>query len=142
MKKVFVTGSFDILHIGHFKLLEYAKELGDVVWVAIDTDERIKYLKGESRPYHNFRQRMFNLKCIRFVDHVIGFGSDEELIKIIKYLSPDIRMVGEDYLNKKIIGSEYSKEIAYFPRLGSTTEILEKWNQSIIPKDGGLNGGS
>jgi len=50
MKKVFVNGTFDLLHEGHIALLEYAKTLGETLAVAIDSDERVKQLKGPDRP--------------------------------------------------------------------------------------------
>ena len=55
--KVFVNGTFDVLHYGHFKLLETASQLGSKLYVAIDTDERIKEKKGENRPFHNLIER-------------------------------------------------------------------------------------
>ena len=52
MKYVFVNGTFDVLHRGHVELLKYAKEQGDILIVAIDSDERVRSMKGPSRPVH------------------------------------------------------------------------------------------
>ena len=58
-KSVFVNGTFDILHLGHLALLNYAKSLGDKLFVAIDSDERVKQLKGPTRPvYDAFNVRL------------------------------------------------------------------------------------
>ena len=65
MEKIFVNGTFDILHKGHLELLNYAKSKGDILYVAIDTDQRVKEKKGESRPINNQNDRaefLINLK--------------------------------------------------------------------------------
>ena len=124
--KVFVNGTFDVLHYGHFKLLEAAAQLGDKLYVAIDTDERIKEKKGEHRPFHNIMERKEMLESIVFVDKVFTFDSDEELINLMQMYQPDYMIIGSDYKDKSIIGSEYIDKIIYFDRIKnkSTTEIL------------------
>ena len=124
--KVFVNGTFDVLHYGHFKLLEAAAELGDKLYVAIDTDERIKEKKGEHRPFHNIMERKEMLESIVFVDKVFTFDSDEELTTLIKAINPDIYVIGSDYKNKPIVGREYLRNIVFIPRIEkfSTTKIM------------------
>lgn len=125
MTAVFVNGTFDILHRGHIELLEYAKTLGDILVVAIDTDERVAELKGPSRPINNQYDRMFMLDALRTVDSVYFFGSDEELIDIIKRYNP-IMVKGSDYKDKPIVGAEYCKEIKYYDRTEhSTTRTIQ-----------------
>ena len=68
MRKVWTNGCFDILHIGHLKMLEYAKSKGDYLVVGIDTDARVKQLKGEDRPFNNEDDRKNFLLSIKFVD--------------------------------------------------------------------------
>jgi rfaE bifunctional protein nucleotidyltransferase chain/domain len=125
--KVWMNGCFDILHHGHFRMIEYAASLGDILVIGIDADERIKRMKGESRPYHTSSERIYNLKSIKGVDNIFVFNTDDELINLIRGYSPDIFVIGGDYINKPIIGSEYVKEIRYFDRIESfsTTKILE-----------------
>jgi len=129
-KKIWVNGTFDILHIGHIRLLEFAHKLGNVR-VGIDTDDRIKKLKGENRPFNNLSRREEFLKSIKYVNDVVFFNSDEELINNIKLYKPDIMVIGDDYINKKIIGSEFIPEIIYFNLINdvSTTKILN-YNKS------------
>jgi D-beta-D-heptose 7-phosphate kinase/D-beta-D-heptose 1-phosphate adenosyltransferase len=124
--RVWVNGAFDILHIGHIKLLKYAAAMG-YLRVGIDTDERIKELKGPTRPFNNFNIRKELLQSLRFVDDVIGFGSEQELIDSIKTYAPDVMVVGSDYKNKRVIGAEHAKQVVYFDRIAdiSTTKILE-----------------
>ena len=124
--RIWVNGAFDILHIGHIKLLKHAAGMG-YLRVGIDTDERIKELKGPTRPFNCFRDREEFLLSLRFVDEVVGFGSEQELIDEIKLYQPDVMVIGSDYRNKRIVGSEFINKIVYFDRLEgvSTTSILE-----------------
>ena len=128
MKKVWVNGCFDILHRGHMELFKHAKSKGDYLIVGIDTDRRVRESKGPERPINNQEDRKFFLECIRFVDEVIVFDNEVELKKLIKQNEIDCMMVGSDWRNKKVIGSECSKELLFFNRIGnySTTKILEK----------------
>ena len=73
--KIFVNGTFDILHPGHMALFEYAKSQGSYLKVAIDTDERVKKLKGNDRPINNQDIRKRMLECIRYIDEVSFFKS-------------------------------------------------------------------
>lgn len=126
MKKIWINGCFDVLHYGHFKLIEYAKSLGYLM-IGIDSDERIRKMKGDDRPFHTEDQRMFNLLQIKNVDNIVVFNTDESLKKELKMYEPDIFVIGDDYVNKPIIGAEYAKEIRFFKRLDnfSTTNILK-----------------
>lgn len=128
MVKVFVNGTFDIIHPGHLKMLQYAKSLGDHLLVALDSDIRVKQLKGESRPINNLYTRMVIMHNLKPVDEVKLFNTDEDLIGIIKAYEPDIMIVGSDYKNKKVIGSEYAKKLVFFDRLKeySSTKVIEK----------------
>ena len=123
----FVNGCFDVLHIGHIKMLEYARHNCDYLIVALDSDERIKASKGDDRPYNNLQDRMYMIKSLKVVDEVKSFATNEELIDIIKQNSPDIMVVGEDWKGKDIIGSEHAKKLKYFRRIDgySTTNILQ-----------------
>jgi D-beta-D-heptose 7-phosphate kinase/D-beta-D-heptose 1-phosphate adenosyltransferase len=105
MKKVFVNGTFDVLHLGHLAMLNYAKTLGDHLVVAIDSDERVKRLKGLSRPINNVNERKVMLENLKAVDQVEIFDTDEDLINIIK--TCDIMVKGGDYKTLPIIGKEY-----------------------------------
>ena len=126
MKKVWVNGAFDVLHIGHIKLLEYAKSLGSVR-VGLDTDSRIKMLKGENRPVNTLRDRVDFLHAIKHINSIAVFDTEERLIDLIKLYEPDYMVIGSDYRDKRIIGREYVKEIVFFDRIAdkSTTNILQ-----------------
>lgn len=128
MKKVIVNGTFDILHLGHLRLLQYAKSIpNSYVYVLIDSDRRVKELKGPDRPVHTEYERASFLVALRSVDRVDIFDTDQELIDYIKNFSPDVMIKGSDYRNKPIIGSEFCKEIKFYDRLEkySTTSKIQ-----------------
>lgn len=125
MKKIFVNGSFDIIHVGHLSLLNYAKSLGNYLTVAIDSDRRIKEIKGRLRPINSEIERKILLENIKSVDEVKIFDSDQELIDLISCC--DIMVKGSDYIDKPIIGSEICPSIVFFDRINgySTTEKIQ-----------------
>ena len=103
-----------------------AKSFGDLV-IGIDSDERIKEMKGDGRPFHTEGQRVFNLMQIRDVDKIVVFDSDDSLRNHLKTYQPDIFVIGDEYMYKPIIGGESAKEIKFFGKLDgfSTTKLLD-----------------
>jgi D-beta-D-heptose 7-phosphate kinase/D-beta-D-heptose 1-phosphate adenosyltransferase len=128
VKKIFVNGTFDLLHPAHIQLLNYAKSLGDYLHVAIDTDGRVKEKKGESRPVFSQDERKFFLMNLKAVDGVSFFSTDQELEEEIKRFSPDIMVVGSDWKGKPVIGSQFAKELKFYDRIEnySTTKTLQR----------------
>ncbi len=126
MSKIWVNGCFDILHEGHLNLLEYAASLGEL-YVGIDSDKRVKELKGQERPINsqNFRWRM--LSSLKFVRACYIFSSASELEMLVNLVAPDILIVGEDYKGKNVIGAEYARSLLFYPHTKghSTTNFLE-----------------
>jgi rfaE bifunctional protein nucleotidyltransferase chain/domain len=125
--KIFVNGTFDILHRGHLELLNFAKGLGDFLMVGIDTDDRVKEKKGSTRPIHNQEERKFFLENLKSVDEVKFFSSDQELEELIKSFQPDIMVVGSDWKGKSVIGSYHASKLIFFDRIGdyATTKIIQ-----------------
>jgi D-beta-D-heptose 7-phosphate kinase/D-beta-D-heptose 1-phosphate adenosyltransferase len=126
MKKVWMNGCFDVLHHAHFKMIEHASTFGDLLVIGIDSDKRVKELKGEDRPFHTEEERKYNLERIKGVGKVVIFNSDEVLRELIKSYEPDVFVIGSDYMDKPIIGGNYAKSIVFFNRMEnfSTTKIL------------------
>ena len=127
MRTVFINGCFDVLHRGHIEMLQYAASLGSILIVAIDSDVRVKKLKGEQRPFNTLEDRKFVLSSIGCVDKVLSFSTEKELEQLIKKINPDIMVIGSDWKHKPAVGSEYAKELKYFERIKkySTTKILQ-----------------
>ena len=126
MTKVIVNGTFDILHRGHIEMLNYAKSLGDYLLVLIDTDDRVRELKGQGRPINNQHDRWFMLKNIKAVDDVWFFNSRESLIEKIKTFDPDIMVKGSDYKDRSVVGKELVPKVVYYDRTEhSTTKTIQ-----------------
>lgn len=128
MTRVIVNGTFDILHLGHIRLLEYARSFPNShVYVLIDSDRRVKELKGPTRPIHTEYERASFLFALKSVDRVDIFDSDDELRSFIKNYEPDVMVKGSDYQGKPIIGSEFCKQIKFYDRLEkySTTNKIQ-----------------
>jgi D-beta-D-heptose 7-phosphate kinase/D-beta-D-heptose 1-phosphate adenosyltransferase len=127
MKTIFVNGTFDILHRGHLEMLEYAASIGEHLLIALDTDRRVKELKGDSRPINNQADRVYMMYRIKGVKSVMLFDTDEELARLIKITHPDVMVKGSDWRGKPIIGEQYCKEIKFYERVGdySTTNIIQ-----------------
>lgn len=128
MTKVWVNGTFDIVHLGHIQLLKKAADLGDFLIVGVDSDRRVSELKGEERPINKLISRITLLEAIKYVDRVVSFDSDEQLETLIKTMRPAVMVIGEEYKDKRIIGSQYVGEIVYFPKMEgfSSTNIINK----------------
>jgi len=131
LKTVWINGTFDVLHMGHINLFSHARKLagpkGKVI-VGTDSDERIRELKGPSRPINNIFDRIGFLRAIKYIDGVVTFSSEDELEAQIKRFSPDILLIGDDYRGKPIVGSQYAKKIVFVPRYGglSSTMIINQ----------------
>jgi len=123
--KVWVNGTFDVLHIGHIRLLEFASQHGEVR-VGTDSDERVKQLKGDTRPFNSLKDRIDFLISIKYVSSVVSFNDNEELVEKIKEYEPDLMVIGDDYQYKAIIGVEFIPKVIFFPKVGfkSTSKIL------------------
>jgi len=126
--KIFVNGTFDIVHVGHIQLLNYARGLGNHLLVAIDSDRRVRQLKGADRPIHNQDERKLLLENLRSVDAVKIFDTADELEHIIILHEPDIMVKGSDYRNRPIIGEEHCGQIEFFERINeySTTKTIQR----------------
>ena len=132
MSVVWTNGCFDILHRGHIELFKKCYELAGpegVVIVGIDSDERIKKNKGKGRPINNASDRFEMLMSIKYISTVDVFNSDNELRELIRDVyKPDIMLVGNEYVDKEVIGSEFIKYGAmFFDKVGdySTTNMME-----------------
>ncbi|MCM2276920.1 MAG: D-glycero-beta-D-manno-heptose 1-phosphate adenylyltransferase [Oligoflexia bacterium] len=95
-KVVFTNGCFDLLHKGHVRYLEKARKLGDILVVALNSDDSVRRLKGPDRPLNRLEDRAEVMAALGFVDFVTWFGEDTPQA-IIRKLRPDIFVKGGDY---------------------------------------------
>ena len=128
---VMTNGCFDILHVGHVKYLEAAKKLGDLLVVAVNTDQSVKILKGPSRPLNRCEDRMKMLAALKCVDWVVPF-SEETPARLIGRVLPDLLVKGGDYKPEAIAGYDAVTQnggqvVALdFHEGYSTTRLIEK----------------
>ena len=106
---VFTNGCFDVLHKGHAHLLREAAALGDMLVVALNSDDSVSRLKGEGRPINSLQDRAEMLSYFSSVDWVVSFSEDTPE-SLIKYLSPDVLVKGGDYAPKEIIGADFIEQ--------------------------------
>lgn len=127
MKTVIVNGTFDILHPGHIAMLNTARSLGDYLVVCIDTDRRVKELKGDKRPINDQFFRKVMLQNLKSVDIVEFFDSREDLIKLFELYKPDVMVKGSDWKGKSVVAEKYVKEIYWYDRdeKYSSTKIIQ-----------------
>ena len=127
MSTIIVNGTFDILHPGHVAMLNTARGLGDYLVVCIDTDRRVRELRGENRPINNQIDRKVMLQNLKAVDIVEFFDSEEELIALIKLYKPSVMVKGSDYRGQRIVGEAHVPKVFYYDRVGdySTTKTIQ-----------------
>jgi D-beta-D-heptose 7-phosphate kinase/D-beta-D-heptose 1-phosphate adenosyltransferase len=119
---IFTNGCFDLIHVGHIRLLEFAASLGTLV-VGLNSDASVKRLKGPSRPINPVSERKEVLNAIKYVSEVIIFEEDTPL-NLIKKLSPRALVKGGDYEPEDVIGYGIT-EIIIFPLVqGVSSSIL------------------
>ena len=128
---VFTNGCFDILHYGHIKYLQDAKAKGDYLVVAVNSDSSIKKIKAKNRPVVGQADRLKVVAALGCVDFVVLFNEDNPL-KIIKELKPDILIKGSDWSKERIVGADFVKsyggkvETINLVKGRSTSAIIEK----------------
>jgi len=130
-KIVFTNGCFDIIHVGHIRLLQQARSLGDKLIIAINTDDSVRQLKGNNRPILREQERAEMLAALACVDYVTFF-SEPDPLKIILMLRPDILIKGADYTLDEIVGKKevlaYGGKVYAIPLTPgySTTALIDK----------------
>ena len=124
-KVVFTNGCFDVLHQGHRKLLQEARELGDLLVVGLNSDDSIKRLKGEDRPINSVEQRVEALAALPSVDAIVIFEEDTPY-DLLRALRPQILVKGGDYESQHVVGADLVDKVVIIPLVDgvSTTNLL------------------
>lgn len=127
-KLVFTNGCFDLgLHKGHLECLSKAKQFGDKLVVAINSDASVQALKGKKRPIVELAERMSYIAALEFVDFVISFD-EETPYELIKTIQPDIIVKGGDYKPEDVSGHDLVEKVVIIPLVEnkSTTDRINK----------------
>ena len=111
----FTCSCFDILHSGHCLMLEDAKKQCDVLIVGLQTDPTIDR-KTKNKPIQSFEERKTMINSIKYVDDIIEYDTEKNLLKILNNLKPDVRILGTDWKNKNYTGNDLDIEIYWHER--------------------------
>lgn len=136
-KIVWTNGCFDFLHIGHAKNIVEAKRFGDILIVGINSDESVKELKGEKRPYNREDERAYLVSVMQPVDYVIIFP-EKDCCRYLEAFKPDFYVKGGDYTKETInqgerkIVESYNGKIRLVPKVeGKSTSLIESIIDSL-----------
>jgi len=130
-KVVFTNGCFDLLHVGHVKYLEAARQCGDLLVLGLNSDDSIRRLKGPGRPLIGQDERAHILAALSCIDYVVIFDEDTPL-SLITELKPDVLVKGGDYTPEGVVGRDLVEsygghvELITFVDGRSTTNIINK----------------
>ena len=130
-KVVFTNGCFDILHVGHVRYLNKAKNQGDVLIIGLNSDRSVKKIKGEKRPVVPEKERAEVLAALECVNYVVLFDEPDPL-RLIEVLQPDVLVKGADWPRSRIIGRKIVEKlggrVVRVPLVAgaSSTRVIEK----------------
>lgn len=128
---VLANGCFDLFHVGHIRYLAGAKNLGGILVVGINSDEQVRRLKGDGRPFMPENERAELVSALRFVDFVTIFN-EPTVTELIRTIRPDFHAKGTDYTVESVpereIVREYGGQVAIVgdPKDHSSTEFIQK----------------
>lgn len=131
MTTVFTNGCFDLLHVGHLRLLWFARSQGDRLVVGLNSDESVRRLKGPTRPITPVDERREMLLALEPVNQVIIFYEDTPL-NLIEALRPDVLVKGPDYANRVCCGATLVESyggrvvIPVWPLQHSSTQLVDR----------------
>ena len=136
MKKGITFGAFDLFHAGHILMLEEAKLVCDYLIVCIQSDPSLDR-KEKNKPVQSVVEREIQVSACKFVDEVLIYDTEEDLLEIIKTIDWDIRIIGEEYKDKEFTGREQTLDKCYFnkrPHNFSSSELRDRVSKEHFNK--------
>ena len=132
----FTAGNFDLLHPGYIYTFEEAKKHCDRFIVFLHRDPSVNR-NNKYKPVISLYERYKALKAIRYIDEVYVYQTEEELLELIEFFKPDVRILGEDYIGKKFTGKDLDIKIIYTTRSHdwSTTRIKDFITKQTIKQN-------
>ena len=106
----FTCGAFDLLHAGHILLLKEAREICDFLIVGLHIDPSLERPE-KNKPVQTISERYIQLQAVKYVDMIMPYDSEVEMHHLLKILRIDVRIVGEDYIGKKLSGEHLHEEL-------------------------------
>ena len=132
-----VAGNFDVIHPGYLKLFEDAKDKAcNVLIVALQGDPTIER-PYKCKPVQTVEERKYILESIKYVDKVIHYNTEKELLEIVKKHDHDVRIIGSDYKDVDFTGKAYEKEIYYHNRSHeySLTDLKKRITEQMLAQN-------
>ena len=136
MKKGITFGAFDLFHAGHVLMLEEAKAVCDYLIVCIQTDPSLDR-EEKNKPVQSIIEREIQVSGCRFVDEVIIYDTEVDLLNIIGQVDWDVRIIGEEYKDKDFTGRDQTLERCHFnkrPHTFSSSELRERVSKEHFKK--------
>ena len=136
MKKGITFGAFDLFHAGHVLMLEEAKAVCDYLIVCIQTDPSLDR-EEKNKPVQSIIEREIQVSGCRFVDEVIIYDTEVDLLNIIGQVDWDVRIIGEEYNDKDFTGRDQTLERCHFnkrPHTFSSSELRERVSKEHFKK--------
>ena len=132
----FTAGNFDLLHPGYIKCFKEAKRHCDKLMVFLQKDPSL-HRKSKYKPVIPVYDRYEALMAVQYVDDVYTYQTEEELYELIKFWKPDIRILGEDYINKSFTGDDLPPKVIYTTRSHgwSTTKLKDLITEQTIKQN-------
>ena len=109
MKVGFTCSTFDLLHAGHIQMLREAKENCDYLIVGLQMDPSVDRPE-KNKPIQSLYERYIQLRAVRWVDDIIPYTTEEELLQLTEIIHPDVRIIGEEYKDKDFTGKDYCQK--------------------------------
>ena len=106
MKKGLTASAFDLLHAGHIQMLEEAKEQCGYLVCALQVDPTVDRPE-KNKPIQSIFERYIQLRAVKYVDDIIPYTTERDLLQLIEIIHPDVRIIGEEYRDKDFTGKQY-----------------------------------
>ena len=136
MKKGITFGAFDLFHAGHVLMLKEAKSICDYLIVCIQSDPSLDRVE-KNKPIQSVVEREIQVSACTYVDEVIIYDSEEDVLKIIETIDWDITILGEEYRDKEFTGRDQTLDKCYFnkrPHNFSSSELRERVSREHFKK--------
>lgn len=135
MKIGFTCSTFDLFHAGHIMMLKDAKKQCDYLIVGLQTDPTLDRAE-KNKPVQSVFERYVQLEACKYVDEVVVYATEKDLLDILQSYEIDVRIIGEEYMNKPFTGDKLEMEIYFNKRRHSfsTTELRKRVKDAEIGK--------
>ena len=123
----FTCSTFDLLHAGHILMLKEAKAQCDYLIVGLQTDPTIDRAT-KNKPVQSITERFIQLEAVKYIDEIVVYATEDDLIQILKAYNIDVRILGEDYKDKPFTGNDLPIEVYFNKRTHkySTSELRSR----------------